>query len=228
MSRKPAKTLIESETQDAGPPAVMRLHRAVADGGARSPLSLTLEAGASHFLTGDAGSGKTAILEMVALARPPARGGLELFERDAATIRPENRFALRRRIGVVFQDLRLIDDMSAFDNIALAARAAGRDMARYGNEINELLSWVGLGRRLDDLARDFDDEGRRRLAVARAVINRPELILADEPAGAAGLSILKLLSDLNRAGTTVLIATRDRELAEKSGAGHTHLAGSAR
>jgi cell division transport system ATP-binding protein len=227
MSRRPVKTLIESQSPSAGEPAVIRLQRAApplpgGDGG-WGVLSLTLAPGASQFLTGEAGSGKSAVLEMIAMARPPARGGVELFGRDVATVRGPDRFALRRRIGMMFQDLRLIDDLSAYDNVALAARAAGRRRGSYGAQIDELLAWVGLARRADDPAGDLDDEGRRRLALARAVINRPDVVIADEPSGSNGMAILKLLSDLNQAGTAILIATRDAELAARSGAEVTHL-----
>jgi cell division transport system ATP-binding protein len=228
MSRRPDKTLMESQSPTAAEPAVIRLQRAAprapgGDGG-WGVLSLTLDRGASQFLTGEPGSGKSAILEMIALARPPARGGVELFGRDVAHIPPRERFAFRRRIGVMFQDLRLIDDLSAYDNVAIAARAAGRRGDTYGRQVDELLAWVGLSRRADEAAGALDDEGRRRLAVARAVINKPEVVIADEPAGSGGLTILKLLSDLNLAGTAVLIATRDADLAARSGAEVINLA----
>jgi cell division transport system ATP-binding protein len=227
MSRTPVNTLIESAPTATPDSAVIRLQRAAprpaAGDGGWSVLSMTLERGASRFLTGEARSGKSTFLEMIALARPPARGGMELFGQDVATIHPKNRFAVRRRIGVMFQDLRLIDALSAYDNIAIAARAAGRDRENYGDQVDALLAWVGLTRRADDPAGDFDEEGRRRLAVARAVINRPDVVIADEPAGSSGLVILKLLSDLNQAGTAVLIATRDADLAARSGAEQVQL-----
>jgi cell division transport system ATP-binding protein len=124
---------------------------------------------------------------------------------------------------MIFQDLRLIEDLSVYDNVAIAARAAGRGWKDFAPRIDELLAWIGLARLAEDPANRLDDESRRRLAVARAVINRPDLIIADEPAGEAGLAILKLLSDLNRAGTAVLIATEDEDLATRSGAEITHM-----
>jgi cell division transport system ATP-binding protein len=133
-------------------------------------------------------------------------------------VRPRERHRLRRRIGVMFQDLRLVDVMSVWDNVALAARAAGRGRDDYGRQIDELLAWVGLARRAAEPSGGLDEEGRRRVALARAVINRPDLILADEPDGGQGMAILKLLSDLNLAGTAMLIATRDQVLAGRSGA----------
>ncbi len=220
MSRKPVTALPPSNSAATRDPPVLRLQRVLArpDAGARAPMSFTVAVGGACFLTGEAGSGKTALLETIALARPPARGGLELFGKDVARVRPTNRYAVRRRLGVIFQDLRLIDELSSHDNIALAARAAGRRAGSYDREIGELLAWVGLARRADTPAADLDEEGRRRLAVARAVINRPDLVIADEPSGGTGLAILRLLSDLNQAGTAMLIATRDADLAMRSGA----------
>jgi cell division transport system ATP-binding protein len=203
---------------------VVRLHGAVirgVDGRVTGPaLSFELEAGSAHVITAGRGAGKTAILESIALARPPKRGEIELFGRNVASVRPAARFALRRRIGMIFQDLRLVDALSARDNVALAARAAGRLPDDYEKPLAEVLSWVGLTRRADDPAADLDADGRGRLAVARAVVNRPDLLIADEPDGEA---VLRLLSDLNRAGTTMLLATRDADLAARSGAEVTTL-----
>jgi cell division transport system ATP-binding protein len=224
MSRKPIKAVNESEAPGGREPEVVRLLGAAlrgADGRrAGPPLSIDLEAGSAHVITAGPGAGKTTILETIALARPPYKGRLELFGRNVARVRPAARYALRRRIGMIFQDLRLIDALSARDNVALAARAAGRAPDDYDKPIAEVLAWVGLARRADDPASELDAEGRGRLAVARAVINRPDLLIADEPGGEA---VLKLLSDLNRAGTTMLIATRDAELADQSGAEVTAL-----
>jgi cell division transport system ATP-binding protein len=224
MSRKPIIAVNESQTPAAREPDVVRLLGAAvrrAKGGrAGPPLSLDLETGSAHVITAGPGAGKTALLEAIALARPPDKGAVELFGRNVAKVRPAGRYALRRRIGMIFQDLRLIDALSVRDNVTLAAKAVGRPRDDYDMPIAEVLAWVGLARRAEDPAAELDEEGRGRLAVARAVINRPDLLIADEPSGEA---VLKLLSDLNRAGTTMLIATRDAELAEQSGAEVTAL-----
>jgi len=179
--------------------------------------------GGSHVLTGEAGAGKTAVLEMIALARPPESGGIELFGEDVGAVAPRDRHALRRRIGMIFQDPRLVDTLSAYDNVALAARAVGRRAADYGKQIDEVLSWVGLGRQSATVAGDLGDEARRRLAVARAVINRPDVVIADEPARRGDQAVLRLLADLNQTGTAILLATRDGTLAASAGPDATHL-----
>lgn len=188
-------------------------------------LSFTVPGGAAHILLGGAATGKTAFLERVAMALPPARGGVELFGSDLARLRPDDRPRVRRRIGMVFQSPRLIDELSAQENLALAVRAAGRDGEPYGNDITAVLAWVGLGRRGQVPSADLDEEGRRRLALARAVINRPDLVIVDEPAGEGGAAILRLLADLNAAGTPLLMATRDEDLAASSGAEVTRIGG---
>ena len=232
MSRTPATALMETEPVAGDEPAVLRLVRAFASPSAEGEIggavTLTLEAGASHFLTGGPGSGKSALLEMIALARPPARGGAALFGRDLAAVPPGKRYELRRRIGMMFQDQRLALDLSVYDNVALAALAAGRRREDYEGQLQEVLGWVGMRRRLDEAASALDPEGRRRLALARAVINRPDLILADEPDGGSGTTILKMLAELNQAGTAVLIATADTALAAASGAEVTRLAATTR
>ncbi|MDB5479775.1 MAG: cell division ATP-binding protein FtsE [Caulobacteraceae bacterium] len=216
-----------NESQATAPPeadVVRLLGAAVRIGEGRRtgpPLTLELAAGSAHVITAGPGAGKTAILETIALARPPRKGAIELFGKNLAGVRPPARYALRRRIGMIFQDLRLIDALSVRDNVALAARAAGRPPGDYDKPLVEVLAWVGLAGRADEPASHLDAEGRGRLAVARAVINRPDLLIADEPSGEA---VLKLLSDLNEAGTTMLIATRDADLAEQSGAEVTSLA----
>lgn len=224
MSRKPIKVVNESEAPAGREMEVVRLLgaavRARKGGRAGPSLSLDLEAGSAHVITAGPGAGKTALLETIALARPPDRGAIELFGRNLAKVRPAARFALRRRVGMIFQDLRLIDALSARDNVALAARAAGRSPDDYDKPLAEVLAWVGLTGRADDPVSHLDAEGRGRVAVARAVINGPDLLIADEPSGEA---VLRLLSDLNEAGTTMLIATGDADLAEQSGAEVTTL-----
>ena len=124
-------------------------------------------------------------------------------------------------MGVVFQDFRLLDHLSAFDNVALPLRLTGRKQADYAGDVEEMLDWVGLGDRLNDRPPTLSGGEQQRLAIARAVVTRPELILADEPTGsvdaAMGERLLMLFQSLNRLGTTVLIASHDEALARASG-----------
>jgi cell division transport system ATP-binding protein len=126
---------------------------------------------------------------------------------------------LRRRIGVVFQDFRLLDHLSARDNVALTLRIAGIREDTIRAHVAELLFWVGLGDRLDATPPTLSDGEKQRVAIARAVIGRPSLLLADEPTGSIdesqGMRILRLFEELNKIGTTVVVATHDQRLIGK-------------
>ena len=191
-------------------------HRALRD------VNLTLPAGSFHFLTGASGAGKSTLLKLLTLAEQPLTGTLHLFGEDATTAPRRALPAFRRRMGVVFQDFRLLDHLSAFDNVALPLRLTGGKQADYAGDVAEMLDWVGLGDRMDDRPPSFSGGEKQRLAIARAVIAKPELILADEPTGSVDAAmaerLLKLFQSLNRLGTTVLIASHDEALAERSGA----------
>ncbi len=190
-------------------------------------VDLTLPPGSFHFLTGPSGAGKSSLLRLIYLAERPRRGRLSLFGRDASEPSRRDIPGFRRRMGVVFQDFRLLDHLSVFDNAALPLRVAGRKPREYAADVEEMLHWVGLGSRLDARPAVLSGGEKQRLAIARAVINRPELILADEPTGNVDAEmagrLLGLFQSLNRLGTTVLIATHDRALAEASGATLLHL-----
>ena len=181
-------------------------------------VTFVLEAGSFTFLTGLSGAGKTTLLKLIYLAEPPSRGLITLFGRDLATTGRSALPALRRRIGVVFQDFRLLDHLSAFDNVALPLRLAGKRIADYARDVEELLSWVGLGDRMNAPPPTLSGGEKQRVAIARAVVARPDLLIADEPTGNVdpemGARLIRLFSELNRLGTTVLIATHDRALIE--------------
>jgi cell division transport system ATP-binding protein len=190
-------------------------------------LDFALAAGSFHFVTGSSGAGKTTLLKLIALAARPTEGRIELFGRDVARVAAEDRPALRRRIGVVFQDLLLLDHLSSFDNAALPLRISGGRPAEYRHDVAELLSWVGLGARMDSMPQTLAGGEKQRLAIARAVVNRPEILLADEPTGNVdhemALRIFRLFVELNRLGTTVLIATHDQDMVARSGRPVLHL-----
>lgn len=185
-------------------------------------VNLILPRGSFHFLTGPSGAGKSSLLRLLTLADRPIKGTIRLFGTDVTRIQRRDIPAFRRRMGVVFQDFRLLDHMSAFENVALPLRLAGQERARYAADVEEMLRWVGLGDRLSAPPPTLSGGEKQRLAIARAVITRPGLIVADEPTGSVDAAmadkLLRLFQSLNRLGATVLIASHDQALAERSGA----------
>ena len=183
-------------------------------------VSFELRAGSFTFLTGLSGAGKTTLLKLICLSEPPSRGLIALFGEDLATARRRDLPALRRRIGVVFQDFRLLPHLSTYDNVALPLRLAGKREAEYAHDVRELLSWVGLGDRMTARPATLSGGEQQRVAIARAVVARPDLLIADEPTGNVdpemGARLIRLFAELNRLGTTVLIATHDRMLVEET------------
>mgnify|MGYP006274663013 CR=1 FL=1 len=176
-------------------------------------LTVQLAPGSFHFLTGPSGAGKTTLLRLLYLERLPDRGRITLFGQDPSGLDRESLTLLRRRIGIVFQEFRLLEHMSVVENIALPLRVAGRRLEDHRQDIEELVKWVGLGARVDAPPRELSAGEKQRAAIARAVINSPDLILADEPTGnidpEMGARILRLLIELNGLGKTVLVATHD-------------------
>ena len=185
-------------------------------------VSFSLERGALAFLTGPSGAGKTSLLKLIYLAARPTRGDISLFGSHIAETPAKALPDLRRRIGVVFQDFRLINHLNTFENVALPHRVAGRARADYAEDVRELLEWVGLGERLDALPPTLSGGEKQRLAIARAVVAQPDLLIADEPTGNVdpdmAKRLMRLFVELNRLGTTVLIATHDLPLARGFGA----------
>ncbi len=185
-------------------------------------VSLSLPRGSFHFLTGPSGAGKSTLLRLLTLTERPQTGRIRLFGADVTGVDRRDAPAFRRRMGVVFQDFRLLDHLSAFDNAALPLRLAGGREADYAADVEEMLKWVGLGARMETRPPALSGGEKQRLAIARAVITRPGLILADEPTGSVDAvmaeKLLRLFQSLNRLGATVLIASHDQALAERSGA----------
>ena len=176
-------------------------------------LSFRIDPHSFQFLTGPSGAGKTSLLRLLYLSLKPTRGLITLFGHDVATLAPDALATLRRRIGIVFQDFRLLDHISTYENVALPLRVLGRDEASYRNEVVELLQWVGLGERMWALPPVLSGGEKQRAAIARAVIARPQLLLADEPTGnvdpVLARRLLRLFVELNKSGTSVVIATHD-------------------
>jgi cell division transport system ATP-binding protein len=190
-------------------------------------LTFELEPGSFHFITGPSGAGKSSLLKLIYLAARPSKGLIHLFGTDVAHTTAATRPLLRRRIGVVFQDLLLLDHLSVFDNAATPLRLSGRRPAEYRNDVAELLRWVGLGGRMNAMPATLAGGEKQRLAIARAVVNRPDILLADEPTGNVdhemALRIYRLFVELNRLGTTVLIATHDQDMVGRAGRPVLHL-----
>ena len=172
-----------------------------------------------QFLTGPSGAGKSTLLRLLFLSLKPTRGLITLFDHDIATLSKDSLATLRRRIGIVFQDFRLLDHMSTYENIALPLRILGREEASYRHEVSELLKWVGLGERMWALPPILSGGEKQRAAIARAVIARPKLLLADEPTGnvdpTLAQRLLRLFVELNKSGTSVVIATHDIALMDQ-------------
>ncbi|MBL8698978.1 MAG: ATP-binding cassette domain-containing protein [Alphaproteobacteria bacterium] len=182
-------------------------------------LKLTLPPSSFHFLTGPSGAGKSSLLSLLYLSRMPSRGRLSIFGEDVAKADRRTLTLLRRRIGVVFQDFRLFDHLSVVDNASLPLRIAGRDPQESRTNVVELLDWVGLGGLLDARPPTLSGGQKQRLAIARAVVARPKLLLADEPTGNVddqlAVRLLYLFEALHRMGTTVVIATHNMSLVER-------------
>jgi cell division transport system ATP-binding protein len=176
-------------------------------------LSFRVDPHSFQFLTGPSGAGKTSLLRLLYLSLKPTRGLITLFGHDVATLSADALATLRRRVGIVFQDFRLLDHMSTYENVALPLRVLGREEASYRNEVTELLHWVGLGERMWALPPVLSGGEKQRAAIARAVIARPQLLLADEPTGnvdpVLARRLLRLFIELNKSGTSVVIATHD-------------------
>ncbi|MBM3542632.1 MAG: cell division ATP-binding protein FtsE [Alphaproteobacteria bacterium] len=184
-----------------------------------SDVSFSLARGSFHFVLGESGAGKSTLLRLMYLASRPTRGVVSMFGRDAARLPRRDLPALRRRIGVVFQDFRLLDHLSALENVALPLRVSGASAEKAREHVTELLRWVGLAERMDDRPHTLSGGEQQRVAIARAVINRPSLLLADEPTGNVddrmAVRLLYLFEELNKLGTTVVIATHNESLAAR-------------
>ena len=169
-----------------------------------------------QFLTGPSGAGKTTLMRLIIMALKPSRGTIQIFGKDTAQLTKEEITATRRKIGVIFQDFRLLDHLTLYENVALPLRVQGQDETGYRSEVYELMRWVGLGERFEAPPSVLSGGEKQRAAIARALISRPKLLLADEPTGNVDPTmagrILRLFVELHKSGTAVVIATHDLSL----------------
>ena len=182
-------------------------------------INFSIEPRSFQYLTGPSGAGKTTLMRLILMALKPTRGLVNLFGQDVSRLDPDTLTAFRRRMGVVFQDFRLLDHMTTYENVALPLRVAGREERGYRAEVVELLHWVGLGERMHVLPQVLSGGEKQRAAIARALIVRPELLLADEPTGNVDPSLarrlLRLFVELHKSVTSVVIATHDLGLMDQ-------------
>jgi cell division transport system ATP-binding protein len=192
-------------------------------------VSLSLAPGSFHFITGASGAGKTTLLNIIGLAERPSRGAVTLFDTDTGGASRAVRARLRRRIGFVFQDCRLAAELSVAENVGLPLQIDGAPEAARQGHIDELLEWLGLADKGGERPIALSAAERQRVALGRALVRRPDLLLADEPIGEGGEAAALLLVDtfqrMTQLGTTVVIATRVAGFAERFAHPRLHLEG---
>ena len=179
-------------------------------------LTFRIEPGTFHFLTGPSGSGKTSLLKLLLLSLKPSRGTVTMFDQDVTDLDQDRLLQMRRHIGIVFQEFRLLDHLTTFENVALPLRVLGQPENQYRANVEELLEWVGLGERMHAHPALLSGGEKQRAAIARAVIGRPDILLADEPTGNLdpdlSVRLVTLFAELNRTGTTIILATHELAL----------------
>ena len=181
-----------------------------------SDVTFHLRPGSFHFLHGESGAGKTSLLRLMFMSLQPTHGQIQMFSDDITKVTPQKRAQMRRRIGIVFQDFRLLDHLTVWENVALPLQVIGKKPGDYREDVTDLLQWVGLGDRMYVNPSVLSGGEKQRAAIARAVIGKPEVLLADEPTGNVdpqmARRLLRLFVELNRLGTSVVIATHDHQL----------------
>jgi cell division transport system ATP-binding protein len=186
-----------------------------------SDVNFALPTGGFTCLTGPNGSGKSSLLRLIAGMEKPAAGRIFLFGEDITHASRAEFSELRRQMGIVFQDFRLLPHLSALENVALPLRLAGVDENYIDRHARELLEWVGLDARIEAKPAELSGGERQRVALARAIVGKPKLLLADEPTGSVddetSIRLFRLLDEMNKMGTAIIFATHRRQLAERLG-----------
>jgi len=192
-------------------------------------VSLRIEPGAFVFVNGPSGAGKSTLLSLLACLERPSQGQIFIGQTDLSQLKPAQVPALRRRIGVVFQDFKLLNDRSVFDNVALPLEIWNWPPERIRKRVATVLELVGLSQRAGQRPQTLSGGEQQRAALARAVVAEPQIVLADEPTGNLdpdlAKEVIQLLELINRKGTTVVVATHDRQLVRSVPAGMLSLAG---
>lgn len=184
-------------------------------------LTVTIDKGDFVFLTGPSGAGKSTFLRLLLREERPSEGDLKVLGRDLNALRPSQVQTYRRSVGFVFQDFRLVPRFTVFQNVAFVMRVLGVPLATQQRKTFQVLKWVGLQHRMNAFPEELSGGEQQRIAIARALVNDPQLILADEPTGNLdpdlSFEIMNLFREINAKGTTVVVATHDRELIRRVG-----------
>jgi cell division transport system ATP-binding protein len=184
-------------------------------------LSLTIDKGEFLFLTGPSGAGKSTLLRLLLREELPSEGDLKVAGRNLQLLSPSQIQSYRRTVGFVFQDFRLIPRFTVFQNVAFVMKVLGLDVAVQQRKTFQVLKWVGLQHRMNAHPEELSGGEQQRIAIARALVNEPHLVLADEPTGNLdpdlSLEIMNLFREINARGTTVVVATHDRDLIRRVG-----------
>jgi cell division transport system ATP-binding protein len=184
-----------------------------------SDLNFAIPADSFQFLTGPSGAGKTSLLRLMLMSLKPTRGLVRVFGEEASRISSRKMPEIRRKVGVVFQDFRLLGHLTTYENVALPLKVRGKDESAYRSDVTDLLKWVGLGERMHALPPVLSGGEKQRAAIARALIDQPKILLADEPTGNVdppmARRLLRLFIELHRSGTSVVIATHDLGLMDQ-------------
>ena len=191
-------------------------------------INFSLAPGSFHFMTGESGAGKTSLLSLLYLRLEPTKGRVRLLGQAMDTMSRTTKAQVRRQIGVVFQDYHLLNHLNAFDNVALPLRLSGEKESEIKKHVSELLAWVGLEKQMKSYPEELSGGEQQRIAIARAVIHKPTLLLADEPTGnvddAMAKRLMYLFLELNKLGTTVVVATHNVGLVKNFHFPQLHLA----
>jgi cell division transport system ATP-binding protein len=184
-------------------------------------VSFVIEAGEFVSIVGHSGAGKTTITKMILGEESPSRGRVYVDSVDVALLSSRELVAVRRRIGTVFQDYRLLSNKTAYENIAFAMEAAGKSDSEIANDVPHVLDLVDLTDRIDHFPRQMSGGEKQRLAIARAIINQPDVIIADEPTGNLDpvntYEVIQILKKINDLGTTIILTTHDPQIIDSIG-----------